>query len=314
MIIIGRKKLVSNMVVRIENVSKIIGKKEIVKDLNMEIKEGEIFGFLGPNGAGKTTTIKMLLGLASITSGEIVINNHSIKKNFRKAIGSVGGIVENPELYKYMSGYDNLLHFARMHGNISRERIDEIVEFIGLENRINDKVKKYSLGMRQRLGIAQALLHKPKLLVLDEPTNGLDPGGIKELRDKLRELALKENLAVLVSSHLLSEMELMCDRVAIIKNGRILDVRNISELNYDENIFEYLLDCQDIDKALVILKEMHSDVELSKGYIKVKLNKEEISNIVQVLSQNSIRTYEIKRTSKTLEDEFLEITGGDKIE
>lgn len=304
----------SKPIVEIKNVSKKIGKKLIIDDLSLEIYPGEVFGFLGPNGAGKTTTIRMLLGLATITKGEIFIDEHSVKNDFRKAIGCVGGIVENPEMYKYMSGYDNLLHFSRMYKGVSKERIDEIVEFIGLSNRINDKVKKYSLGMRQRLGIAQALLHKPKLLVLDEPTNGLDPAGIKELRDKLRDLAQKENLAVMVSSHLLSEMELMCDRVGIVQNGRLIEVKKLNEFTENTLDTALLIEAKPSDNAFLILKSFDNNATIEEQYIKINVVLETIPNIIEALVQNKINIYEVKKEKKTLEDKFLEVTGGNIIE
>jgi ABC-2 type transport system ATP-binding protein len=306
----------SKPIVEIKNVSKKIGKKLIIDNLSLEIFPGEVFGFLGPNGAGKTTTIRMLLGLASMTSGEITINNHSIKNEFRSAISCVGGIVENPEMYKYMSGYDNLLHFSRMHQGISKERIDEIVDFIGLQNRIYDKVKKYSLGMRQRLGVAQALLHKPKLLVLDEPTNGLDPAGIKELRDKLRELAQKENIAVMVSSHLLSEMELMCDRVGIIQNGKLIKVKKLNEFTVETGSIDVLIDAKPLDKAMQIIKNTIPNTEMimEEQIIKINIVPQSIPSIVEALVEGKVLVYEISKIKKSLEDKFLEVTGGNIIE
>ena len=201
---------------KIDHLNKYFGKRQILHDICMEVYAGEVFGFLGPNGAGKTTTIKIVVGLLRLDEGDVQIHGHSITKHFEDAMACVGGIVENPELYKYMTGRENLRQYARMRTGVDEKRIDEVVELVGLSNRINDKVGKYSLGMRQRLGVAQALLHRPKLLILDEPTNGLDPAGIKELRDILKNLAHKENIAVLVSSHLMSEMEMMCDRVGVI--------------------------------------------------------------------------------------------------
>ena len=183
-------------VLELKNVSKIMGKTKLVDNISLQVNKGEIFGFLGPNGAGKTTTIKMITGLYSISEGEIFIDGKSVRKNFEKALASVGGIIENPEMYGYLSGRDNLKIYARMQGGISKERINEVINLVKLGNRIDDKVSKYSLGMRQRLGVAQALLHKPSLLILDEPTNGLDPMGIKELRETLRELAEKDGLSV----------------------------------------------------------------------------------------------------------------------
>ena len=177
---------------------KNFGKKQILKDVSFEIKEGDILGFIGPNGAGKTTTIKLILGLQSITSGKVYINGYNVEKEFTKAIEKVGAIVENPDMYMYMSGYDNLKLVSNMYKEIGTKRIDEVVKLVKLENRINDKVSKYSLGMRQRLGIAQAILHKPNLLILDEPTNGLDPEGIKEMRELLISLAKNEKMAILI--------------------------------------------------------------------------------------------------------------------
>lgn len=178
-------------ILQLKNVSKTLGNKVVVNDISLDIYAGEIFGLLGPNGAGKTTTIRMLVGLLSITEGKILLNGVNIKKEFEQAISQVGAIVENPELYDYLTGYQNLIHFSRMSGNVSKERINDIIQIIGLENAIQAKVKTYSLGMRQRLGLGQALMHSPSILILDEPTNGLDPSGIREFRQLLIKLAKK---------------------------------------------------------------------------------------------------------------------------
>ena len=242
-------------IVQIKNVTKKIGKKVIIDDLTFDVHSGEVFGFLGPNGAGKTTTIKMLLGLMSITKGEMYIDGFNVEKDFEKAIAKVGGIIENPDLYKYLTGYQNLVHFWRMYPDIKRERIDEVIKIVGLEKRIHDKIKTYSLGMRQRLGVAQALLNSPKLLVLDEPTNGLDPAGIHELRNHLRTLAREENIAVIVSSHLLSEMELMCDRVGIIQNGKLVRIQDMKEMLEDDSDSVIALYVKPIEKAKAIFRK-----------------------------------------------------------
>ena len=172
-------------ILKCEKLCKTFGKKEILKNVSLEVKQGDILGFIGPNGAGKTTTIKLILGLQSITSGKVNINGYDIEKEFKHAIKKVGAIVENPDMYMYLSGYQNLELVANLYKGVTKGRIDEVVKLVKLEKRINDKVSKYSLGMRQRLGIAQAILHKPNLLILDEPTNGLDPEGIKEMRELL---------------------------------------------------------------------------------------------------------------------------------
>ncbi|KAF0819315.1 Efflux ABC transporter, ATP-binding protein [Bacillus sp. ZZV12-4809] len=175
--------------VEIQDVTKVINGRTIIDSVSFEVKKGEVFGFLGPNGAGKTTTIRMLVGLISITSGDIKVLGSSIKTDFEKAVSHIGAIVENPEMYKFLTGYQNLVHYARMSKGVTKKKIDETVELVGLADRIHDKVRTYSLGMRQRLGLAQCLLHDPQILILDEPTNGLDPAGIREIRDHLRLLA-----------------------------------------------------------------------------------------------------------------------------
>ena len=218
-------------------------------------------------------------------------------------------------MYGYLSGRDNLKIYGKMHGTVSKDRIDETVKMVKLENRIDDKVKKYSLGMRQRLGVAQALLHKPKLLILDEPTNGLDPVGIKELRDNLRELAENEGLAVLVSSHLLSEMELMCDRVGIIDNGKIIDIRSLKDIKKkSKDVNLYSLDVSDTDKTIEVIKDEYKDMKVEKHDEKLRLNcsREEIAKINKLLINADILVYEMAINSKTLEDEFMEVTKGSK--
>ena len=179
-------------VLECKNLKKKFGKKEVIKGVSFKLEEGDILGFIGPNAAGKTTTIKLILGLQRIDEGTVTINGFDIQENFVKAIEKVGAIVENPDMYMYLSGKKNLLLSKNLYKNVTNERIEEVVKLVGLEKRINDKVSKYSLGMRQRLGIAQALLHHPNLLVLDEPTNGLDPEGIMELRNLLKKLAKEE--------------------------------------------------------------------------------------------------------------------------
>ena len=216
-------------VVELKNLSKTIGKKKIIDNLNLALYPGQITGFLGPNGAGKTTTIRMMVGLMEPSGGDVVIEGISLADDFEGGLSKVGVIVENPEMYKFMSGYKNFVHFARMHEGVTKERIDEVVSQVGMQNRIHEKVSTYSLGMRQRLGLAQALLHRPKFLILDEPTNGLDPAGIREFRTYLRSIAEKEGVSVFVSSHMLSEIELMCDRIAVIQNGKLIDIREMAE-------------------------------------------------------------------------------------
>ncbi|PGS48443.1 ABC transporter ATP-binding protein [Bacillus sp. AFS041924] len=292
-------------IVQIKNLSKEIKGKKIVSDLSFDIFEGEVFGFLGPNGAGKTTTIRMMVGLMGITEGDVVIDGHSIKSNFEGAIKNVGAIVENPELYKFLSGYDNLLQYARMDKNVTKEKIDEIVELVGLTGAIRQKVKTYSLGMRQRLGLAQCLLHDPKVLILDEPTNGLDPAGIREMRDHLQLLTKKKGMAIIVSSHLLSEMEMMCDRIGIIQQGKLVDVQTVTELTSEE-VQTYSIEVNNNEAALKVLSTHNA--QLIDEEIHIELTREDVPNVIELLVENRIRVYGFKANAKTLEDRFLEIT------
>ncbi len=302
-------------VVRLQNVTKVIGKRTIIDRVSFEVRPGEVFGFLGPNGSGKTTTIRMIVGLMGLTAGDIHIADHSIKTEYPKAIVHVGAIVENPEMYKFLTGYQNLLHYARMNPSVTEKRIEEVIHLVGLQGRIHDKVKKYSLGMRQRLGVAQAVMHRPKLLVLDEPTNGLDPAGIRELRDYLRKLAQDEGTAVLVSSHLLSEMELMCDRVAILQNGRIIDIRSIrGQAAEGESVAqeEVQFDVDHPDAALGILEGQGAG-RIEGGFLTLTSDRQGIAAMNRRLVEAGINVYGIRVKTKSLEDQFLEVTGSETI-
>ncbi|WP_201713716.1 ABC transporter ATP-binding protein [Rossellomorea arthrocnemi] len=296
-------------VVQLQSVTKVIKGKTIIDNLTFDVYEGEVFGFLGPNGAGKTTTIRMIVGLMNISKGDVLISGKSIKKDFEGAIKDVGAIVENPELYKFMSGYQNLKHFARMQKGITDERMKEVIELVGLTDRINDKVKTYSLGMRQRLGLAQCLLHKPKLLILDEPTNGLDPAGIREIRAYIRKLAQEEGMAVIVSSHLLSEMEMMCDRIGIIQSGKLVDVQQVRDfVEGAEQVYHF--EINDVDKIKAVLNAFDSGIkyEAQGSQVQVALTKEQVPDVIRALVEAGVQIYSVMPIAKTLEDRFLEIT------
>lgn len=305
-----------DVIVRIQNVTKRIGNRTIIDNLTLDVPRGEVFGFLGPNGSGKTTTIRMMVGLMSITSGDILIEEHSISSNFEKAISHVGAIVENPEMYKYLTGYQNLVHFARMIPGVTEHRVKEVIALVGMEGRIHDKVKTYSLGMRQRLGVAQAVLHKPKLLILDEPTNGLDPAGIRELRDYLRNLSRYEGVAVFVSSHLLAEMELMCDRVAIIQKGKLIDIRNLQQSRTAaEAAGRILIEVDKPEAAIEALTAAGYQAEAGErqGLLVIIGDKEKAAAANAALVQAGIKVFGIRSEVKSLEDQFLEMTGGESI-
>lgn len=298
-----------NLVLKCENLNKKFGKKQILRNVSAEVYEGDILGFIGPNGAGKTTTIKLILGLQSITSGHVFINGFDIVKDFEKAINRVGAIVENPDLYMYLSGYDNLKLVANMYKNIDKKRIDEVVKLVGLEARIKDKVSKYSLGMRQRLGIAQAIIHRPNLLILDEPTNGLDPEGIKELRNLLKKLAKQEKMAIFISSHNLSELESFCNKVCIIKNGVVIETDNINKFKSNEENSSYIFDVSEIKSFDNVEFE-----KVSNNEVRVFATKNDIPGIVKKLVENEILVYEVRKEVLTLEEAFLKKTGGNKID
>ena len=294
-------------VLELKNVSKSFGKRKIIDNLNLEVEEGEIYGFLGPNGSGKTTTIKMILRLINSDSGEIKVNGYDTKKQFEKAMECIGAIVENPDLYKYMSGIDNLRLHARIR-NIDEKRIKEVLELVELKGREKDKVGKYSLGMKQRLGLALTLLHKPKVLILDEPTNGLDPAGIKKLRDILKEISHKEGVAVFVSSHILSEMQLMCDRVAVLDNGKIVKVEKISDTNEEkEEVVE--IKVRNIEKAVKILKEeFNLDVKIENNKIKITVRTEKLPEVIKKLAIADTEIQLVIPKEHTLEDIFFDAT------
>jgi ABC-2 type transport system ATP-binding protein len=301
-----------NITLAVKDLKKVIGKKEIIKGLTFDLREGEVFGFLGPNGAGKTTTIRMLVGLIKPTSGSIQICGSNIEDHFHEAMTNLGCIVENPELYPYLSGYNNLLHFARMIEGIGEDRIKEVTELVGLDERIHDKVKTYSLGMRQRLGIAQALLGKPKVLILDEPTNGLDPAGIREMRQFIRFLAEEEGLSVLVSSHLLSEIQLLCDRVAIISKGSIIRTDTVHQLlSNRERVVWHI---HPLEQGKEVLRSLTKIEEKEDGTISTEFNEQKIPLWNKQLVEAGISVTEMNRKMPVLEDLFLELTGGDKIE
>lgn len=299
----------SKPVVELKNLSKTIKKKRIIDNLSLSLYPGQITGFLGPNGAGKTTTIRMMVGLMKPTSGDVIIDGQSLQTNFEESISKVGAIVENPEMYKFMSGYKNLLHFARMYKGIPKARIDEVIRLVGMEKRIHEKVSTYSLGMRQRLGLAQALLNKPKFLILDEPTNGLDPAGIREFRNYLRKIADEENVSVFVSSHLLSEIELMCDRIAVIQNGKLVALR---EVNGTEES-HYFLKVEPLEEARTILSAKGFHVEKQEDGLLINATEEVIPAIIQELVERNIQIYCVQPQRKTLEEQFLEMTGGGQI-
>lgn len=298
-------------VLLLDDVHKTIKSKEIVKGISFSINEGEILGFLGPNGAGKSTTLRMIVGLSSPTRGRIIIDGNLITKDYVKAMSKVGCIIEGPDMYNYLSGLENLKMLSSMNKNVTNEDITKAIELVGMQNRINDKVSTYSLGMKQRLGLAQSLIHKPKLLILDEPTNGLDPSGINEFRHIIHDLAKKENIAVLISSHLISEIELMCDKVAIIKSGTLLKYSSVSDLINNQEVFFVLSDNQ---RGIDVLKsKWNIDSSLKDDKIIAKVDISKLEEINSSLIQEGLMIKFVNTNQKTLEDLFLTLTEGNDI-
>ncbi len=290
------------LVLECNKVFKKIGHHVIVSDLSFSLNEGDILGFIGPNGAGKTTSIKLMLGLQSLSGGSVKILGYDIKKDFVKAIRQVGAIVENPDLYMYLTGYENL-KIASVFYQVDKNRIDEVVRLVGLEERIHDAVKNYSLGMRQRLGIAVAILHRPKLLILDEPMNGLDPEGIKDLKNILTTLARDYSMAIIISSHILSELESFCTRICIFSKGRVEKDASIVEIKRITEKERYCLEVSDTNLDSILTSYRVLDNE----HIEVSATRENIVNILKALLLNDIFVYEVKREVLSLEDVFLKV-------
>lgn len=299
-------------VLEVKGLKKVIGKREIIKDLNFSVKEGEIYGFLGPNGAGKTTTIRMLVGLILPTAGEVKICGENLKNNKEKALKDVGAVVENPELYKYLSGRENLMQIARIRG-VSKEEVQDLIKLVGLEARINDKVKKYSLGMKQRLGLAAALIGNPKLLILDEPTNGLDPSGIIDFRKIVKQAAKERGMAVFVSSHILSEVQQLCDRVAFINNGVIKAVEDMNDaVTGTEKESLTLVTSSNKEKVIDILRNQPFVLtsEINETGINIVVQSGTTPELVKALVKADVLVEEIYRNREGLEQRYMELVEG----
>lgn len=297
-------------VLEVKDVYKRLGKREIIKGISFSVKEGEIFGFLGPNGAGKTTTIRMLVGLISPNKGTISIMGHDIKKERELALKDIGSVVENPELYTYLSGWENLMQVAAIR-KIDKTRVQEIVELVGLKDRIKDKVKKYSLGMKQRLGLGLALMSNPKLLILDEPTNGLDPSGIMDFRNIVKKAAKEYGMSVFVSSHILSEIQQLCDTVAFINDGVIQSVESLNEENEKAQISMVIVSkdnekCQEVLKTITFV----SGTELKDGAFSIKIAEKNVPELIFRLAENKVPLREIYEKHQELEERYVELVEG----
>lgn len=299
-------------VLEAKGLKKKLGKREIIKGINLSVKEGEIFGFLGPNGAGKTTTIRMLVGLIAPNEGKIKICGKDLQKNKEEALKNVGAVVENPELYKYLSGRENLMQIARIR-KVSKEEVDSLIELVGLKDRIDDKVKKYSLGMKQRLGLAAALIGEPKLLILDEPTNGLDPSGIIDFREVVKKAAKEKNMAVFISSHILSEVQNLCDRVAFTNGGVIKSIEDIHDNTMDTELDSLtLIVSSNEDEAVKVLKgiDLVKSASVIDEEIHLIIESGKTSELLGILLNKKIKVEEIFKNRKGLEQRYMELVEG----
>ena len=297
-------------VLEVKGLKKKLGKREIIKDISFSVEEGEIFGFLGPNGAGKTTTIRMLAGLINPNGGSISICGHDLKNDTEKALKEVGAVVENPELYKYLSGRENLMQIARIR-NIPKTQVDETIKLVGLENRIDDKVRKYSLGMKQRLGLAASLLSNPKLLILDEPTNGLDPSGILDFREVVKKAAKERGMAVFISSHILSEVQHLCDRVAFINHGTIKSIENVmnESMETDTDIICLKL-LQEIDTNKLLSVDYINSARKTDDGIEIILLSNKTPELIKYLVNSNYDVQEVFKIRKGLEQRYMELVEG----
>jgi ABC-2 type transport system ATP-binding protein len=298
----------SDVALQTEDLTKRFGARTAVDRLTIRVERGDIYGFLGPNGAGKSTTLRMLLGLVRPTSGVIKFPRRASGWEYLRARSRIGAIIETPAFYENFSGRRNLQLLASLSGGVQKKRVEEVLEIVDLRERAQDSVKVYSLGMRQRLGIAQALLPTPELIILDEPTNGLDPQGIHETRNLIRRLRDEFKLTVLLSSHLLTEIEQLCNRVGIINEGRLLYEGGTEALVAPTSLYRVRVD--NLSAAFDLLTR-EPGVAVSRNgasYLRVDADAEHIAAVNTLLVANGIKVYELTPDQESLEDAFLRLT------
>ena len=286
--------------IKVRNVSKSINAKEILHNISFDIYEGEIVGLVGPNGAGKSTLLKIMTGLYTLETGEIYYYDYNLKKDFEKAMSIIGTLIEDPALYKNLSGKNNLKLFKSMFKGIDEETISEIVKIVEMEKYLGKKFKTYSLGMKERLGIANALINKPKILILDEPTNGLDPVGVKNIMNMLKNM---KDTTIIISSHMLNEIEDLCTKIIFINNGKVVGIKNKNTESNKKNI---VFEVDDYSKARVLLKDYLVGEELE-----VYESDDVISSINKALILNNINVFRIYEDKNNLEREFFNMVNND---
>jgi ABC-type multidrug transport system ATPase subunit len=289
--------------IEVQHLAKYFGKFKALEDVSFDVFRGDVFGFLGPNGSGKSTTIRSILTLIKPSGGQIHLFGKDLEHHRNYILSRIGSIVEKPDFYKYLSAQENLQIFGRLSGaDVSKKKIDEMLEFVGLKGREKDKLSGFSHGMKQRLGIAQALLHDPELIILDEPTTGLDPQGIIDIRNLILQLKNEKNKTIVLSSHILSEIELIANRMIIINKGRSIVQGNVADLlNAEDMIVSYEVDAAVIAKELLLNFLPGLNIEMDNNN-----SKEKIPMINKVLGDNGINIYAIESKRK-LEDYFLKL-------
>lgn len=293
-------------IVETKSLTKSFKDFKAVKNIELKVREGSIYGFLGPNGAGKSTTIRMLLGLIKPTTGEVKVFGKSIESEREEILRNVGALVESPSYYGHLTAYENL-EITRKVLKLNKSEIDRVLDFVGLSEVKDKKVKEFSLGMKQRLGIAQALMGDPKLIILDEPTNGLDPAGIQEIRELIKSLPRKKGITVIVSSHILSEIELMSDEVGIIKKGELLYQGTIESLRGNNNS-KILIGVSNIPSTLELLRKRGYRVKEEKDKLCVNAEGLSASKLCKELVLSGIEVNYLSEEKKSLEDIFLSLT------
>ena len=300
-----------NEVLRVENLSKYFGSRPAIKGVNFCVHKGEIFGFLGANGAGKSTTMKIITGLARPTTGKVFIEGEDLSKNFRSCVAKVGSMIETPHFYPYLTGYQNLKFYGKLYKNVTKNKILEIANLVGLRGRIHDKVKTYSLGMKQRLGIAQALLNDPKLLVLDEPTNGLDANGIREIKNFLIQIAKTRGVAIMISSHILSIMESLCDTICIIENGVLTQMRTLEDIKHSCSKYgsHYIRTDKPNYAGMLVQERFGTKTWVSKNKIMFSTNSNQLAEIIVYLTKCNVPIFGAGEIDYSLEDAYLDIIG-----
>lgn len=301
-------------ILEVNDLCKSFKGRVVVDNISFSVDEGDVYGFLGPNGSGKTTTIRMLLNLIHSDSGTVRIEGYDVKEDFKRAVKRVGAIVEAPRFYPYLSGRKNLELMVNLMGSLSEDSVLDVLNMVGLTDRADDRVKTYSLGMMQRLGIANALLNEPRLVILDEPTNGLDPQGMKEIRDLIIELSSKKNITFFISTHLLHEVELMCNKVAILNNGRIVYKGRVDDLvNENYEIVEVKTKMKELAFELIRTNDYVQDVKIDKMGVVVKIIRGTSSKLNRFLLSKNIEVDYLIPKNQSLEELFIDVvSGGDK--